>query len=284
MVRPTIPRHIHIWTALKLEYLDNYLQAYIHATKRSRETHYIDAFAGCGECMIIETGYEVKGSPLRALYIKPSFTKYHFVEKKPMLSNHLRKVLFDKGFNNAYVYSGDCNQVIPTKVLSNVPQDVPSFAFLDPTGIQLNWQTIERLASHRKRWKMELLLLYPYDMAIARLFRLALSNRALYDAMTRFYGDESWKIQIDESFQKRETSDQRRERFVRLYTNKLQALGYRYVDTYGPLYSGHKPLYHVIFASDHPVGARIMKSVWSKTRFVPGEIGYRPSKGLSAIL
>ena len=66
-----------------------------------------------------------------------------------------------------------------------------------------------------------------------------------------------------------ETTNQRRERFVQLYVRNLQSLGYKFVEVYGPLYSKRGPLYHVIFASDHPVGAKIMHDVWAKTRFVP---------------
>jgi len=85
-------------------------------------------------------------------------------------------------------------------------------------------------------------------------------------------------FQLIKSLEAKETSEQRRERFVQLYTNNLRALGYRYVEPYGPLYLGHKPLYHVIFASDHPIGAKIMRSVWGKTRFIPGELGYESVK------
>lgn len=277
MAKPKIPSPIHTWTALKIEYLDHYLQAYVHATKRAREIHYIDAFAGCGNCVIIENGYLVEGSPWRALNTVPAFTQYYFVEKKVTLASHLQRAVLDKGLKNAHVYAGDCNQVIPAEILPRIPQDVPSFAFLDPTGLQLHWQTIERLASHRRHWKIELLILYPYDMAIARLFPLT-RMPVTYSTLTRYYGDESWMFQLIKSLEAKETSEQRREHFVQLYTNNLRALGYRYVEPYGPLYWGRKPLYHVIFASDHPVGAKIMRAVWDKTRFIPGELGYEAVK------
>jgi len=276
MPKPRIPSSIGKWTALKLEYLDNYLQGYVIAAKKARETHYIDCFAGCGECVIIESGHYVQGSPWRALNAVPQFSKYHFVEKKPALAAHLRKSIIDKGFNNAHVYVGDCNQVIASDILPEVPRNVPCFAFLDPYGLQLHWTTICALASHRQGWKIELLILYPYDMAVSRLFSLAKSNPAISVKLTSFYGDESWKTQLEESVQGQENMEQRRERFVKLYVRNLQSLGYKFVRPYGPLYWHRRPLYHVIFASDSDVGAKIMHDVWSKTRFVPGELGYAP--------
>jgi len=279
MAKPQIPVPIHKWTALKLEYLDYYLQAYVIATKQSREKYYIDAFAGCGECIIYETGCQIEGSPWRALNAVPGFTQYYLVEMDGDLASHLRKKIIDKDIKNAHVYTGDCNEVIPHIILPRIPKNVPSFAFLDPPGLQINWKTIQSLATHREHTKMELLILYPYDMAIARLFNIALENQACYDTLTRLYGDEKWRDEFKDSLRLEETPTQQRERFLRLYINNLLDLGYKYAESYGPLYSyGHKPLYHVIFTSDKDVGIKIMRDVWSKTRFVAGEMGYKPIK------
>jgi len=263
---------------MKLEYLDNYLQAYVIATKQAQQTHYIDAFAGCGQCVLRENGYPVEGSPWRALNAMPPFTHYHFVEKEATLAAHLRKAILGKSIENADVYTGDCNQVLPNEILPKIPQHVPSFAFLDPQGLQLRWATVQALASHRKGRKMELLILYPYDMAVARLFPLAAKNQATHVTLTRFYGDESWSEQLEQSVGMGESTEQRRDRFVQLYVNNLRSLGYKYINPSEPLYFHHRPLYHVIFASDHEVGTKIMRDVWAKTRFVPGELFYQRVK------
>ena len=276
MAKPRIPSPIHIWTALKLEYLDYYLQAYVIATKQAQQTHYIDAFAGCGECVLRENGYPVQGSPWRALNTIPPFTHYHFVEKEPPLASHLRKCIWEKGVINADVYTGDCNVVLPTEVLPKVPKNVPSFAFIDPRGLQLHWATVEALASHRRGRKMELLILYPYDMAVVRQLSLAVRNQAYYDRLSRFYGDESWLEQFQQSVSMRETTEQRRERFIQLYVHNLRSLGYKYVIPFAPLRSQNRPLYHMIFAGNHPAGSNIIGSVWAKPRFVPGQLGYEP--------
>jgi len=274
VAKQKIPRRTGNWTAIKLEYLDNYLQAYVTATKRAGGTYYIDAFAGCGECTLRKTGRVVEGSAWRALKAVPPFTCYYFIEKDEGSAAYLREAILAKGIENAHVYTGDCNTVIPNTVLHGIPTDRPSFAFLDPSGLQLHWQTVAALAAHRKGLKMELLILYPYDMVIARWLR----TPNVFPALTRFYGDEGWMIEAQRSFELKETPDQRRARFVELYRSKLLGLQYEHVEVFGLFYSGQRPLYHVVFASDSEVGLRIMRDVWRKPRFIPGELGYRPMR------
>lgn len=144
--------------------------------------------------------------------------------------------------------------------------------------LQLRWETVVALASHRRTLRMEQLILYPYDMAVARLFSLAGANPTISRRLTSFYGDESWRAELEQSVKAQERTEERRARFVRLYAGKLRQLGYKFVETFGPLSYKRRPLYHVIFASDHSVGAKIMHDVWAKTRFVPGELWYSPVK------
>lgn len=264
-----IPTPIGIWTARKLEYLQSYLQGYARASKRAGETYYLDLFAGCGDCIIRKTRWAVEGSPWRAVKVQPPFTKLFFIEKDPRLAKYLCDSLKRKSVQNAEVFIGDCNGPILDEVLGRVPREKPSFAFLDPSGLQLHWNTVVKLASHRiGPRKMELLIVYPYDMAIKRV----LGSRKAENALTTFYGGSEWQQEAQESKECGESPKKRRERFVELYKRKLQELGYKHVDDYGPMGVGRRYYYNVIFASDHPVGAKIMRDVWSKLRKVPGEL------------
>lgn len=273
MAKTRIPRPIRRWTAIKLEHLEAYLKAYAKATQRAGNRYYIDAFAGSGDCILSETGVRIEGSARRALKVNPPFSTCFFVEKDPVLASHLENVL--TGHRNASVFQGDCNEVIPREVLPKVPRRAPSLAFLDQTGAQLHWATVRALAAHRLGAnKMELLILYAYDMFIARWLRLPAMRETL-DAM---FGGNQWKRALDESLAIGEDARQRRERFVNLYCDGLRSLDYKYVDALGPLFSGRRPLYHVIFASDHPVGVKIMRDVWSRPRPIPGELWYGPQR------
>ncbi len=264
-----IPKPIRRWTAIKLEHLEAYLKAYARATTRAGQRYYLDAFAGCGDCVLIENGMHVEGSARRALEVTPPFTQCFFVEMDRHLAAHLGNSLASTP--GVTVFQGDCNVVIPRDVLPLLPRRAPSLAFLDPTGAQLQWSTIEALARHRLGGaKMELLILYPYDMFIARW----LTHPALASSFTAMFGGTYWQSALNQSVALQESPRQRRLRFVDLYCNRLRSLRYRHVVAFGPLYSGHHPLYHVIFASDNDTGAKIMQDVWSKTRAIPGGLGY----------
>lgn len=266
-----IPRPIRRWTAIKLEHLEAYLKAYARATKRWQERYYIDAFAGCGDCILRETGAPIEGSPWRALKVDPPFTACFFIERDPALAAHLRERMADCG--NVHILEGDCNSVIPSEVLPKLPRRAPSLAFLDPTGAQLDWETVRALAVHRLGpRKMELLVLYPYDMFIARW----LKQRQMAPVLTDMFGGDSWQEALRQSVATHEGPKERRGRFVGLYCDLLRSLNYRFVDPFGPMYSGRRSLYHLVFASDSDVGIKIMHDVWSRPRAIPGELWYRP--------
>ena len=271
----TIPKLIGSWTALKLEYLDHYLQAYRNVTKKAQEAYYIDLFAGCGNCSLKRNGWLVEGSPWRALKVVPPFQGYFFVEKNRVLANHLNTCIQQESIDNAKVLPGDCNGPKLDEVLSQIPRKALSFAFIDPSGVQLKWTTLKRLASHRTGpWKMELLILYPWDMVINRWIDQPSFARVLTD----FYGDQAWQQAQAESRRLNEDPATRRRRFIDFYMAKIKNLGYKYIDDYGPMGYGKRFYYQVIFASDQPIGQRIMKAVWSKPRLIPGQLGYEPIK------
>jgi len=272
------PMEINRWTGIKLHYLDRYLQAYVTAAKSSLKRAYLDAFAGCGKCVLKDTKTVIDGSALRALRTVPPFTEYHLIEIDRDKVRHLREAVRSEG--NVRVYGGDCNHVVVDQVLkpSGMSQQAASFAFLDPPGLNLRWATIEALASYRydpkNHRKMELLILYPFDMVID----LKLFNAGVAATLDAFFGGPEWRKLLAESQALGEGRRERRERFVGLYVNKLKALGYRYVYPYGPIYDKHRPLYHFVFATDHPAGDTIMRNVWQgkKPPILEDEMGFQP--------
>lgn len=269
---------INRWTGIKLHYLDRYLQAYVTAAKSSLKRTYLDAFAGCGECVLKDTGTVIDGSALRALKTVPPFTEYHFIEMDHDVARHLLENV--GGYDNVRVYQGDCNQLIVDEVLrpGGMSQRAASFAFLDPPGLNLRWVTIEALAKFRydprHQRKMELLILYPFDMVInAKLF-----NPSVADTLDAFFGGRKWRDVLTESQQLGEKLPQRRERFVQFYCDNVKALGYTYVYPHGPIYDKSRPLYYFVFATDHPAGDTIMRNVWQgkKPPILEDEMGHEP--------
>jgi three-Cys-motif partner protein len=145
------------WSRKKLELLGKYLVAYtsIMNTPKIQSwcegCYYIDAFAGSVTPWDREMQQYIDGSPKVALKTYPSFNGYDFMEIKPgRVSKNLlplRKEFPDKQIN---IHHGDCNKVIKETILpkySNYPMRCRKrgFVFLDPYGLELDWETVEAI-------------------------------------------------------------------------------------------------------------------------------------------
>ncbi len=80
-------RSAHYWTADKLDFLESYIPAFVHATKKASKRYYVDGFAGPGSNLI--DGKERDGSPLIALNASEACTHYFLVERKRDLYKQL---------------------------------------------------------------------------------------------------------------------------------------------------------------------------------------------------
>ena len=117
-------------------------------TKSAR--YYVDLFAGPGRDEIRPGQRQIDGSPLRALSLqRGNFTKYILVENKPSYFQALTKRVstHDRG-TSAEVLSGDCNELVE-QIVQEIPQGSPVFLFVDPRGLDIHWQTVQRFAAHR---------------------------------------------------------------------------------------------------------------------------------------
>lgn len=122
--------------------------------------------------------------------------------------------------------------------------------------------------------KIELLILFAFDMFINRWLSAPGQNQNL----DRFFGTQSWRGELEQSRALFEDVAARRDRFLHFYMLRVkETLGYKFVDAHGPLTHGRRVLYHMIFATDHEVGQRIMKDVWKAERAIPGELFYNVS-------
>ena len=248
MARVEIPSPIHKWTALKLEYLDYYLQAYVRAAKRAREIHCTDAFAGCGDCVIIENGWRVEGSPLIALQCEVPFTHYFFndINADSIASLKDRTSTFTSPKVN--YFNRDCNEVIEC-LLPKLPSSSLDFCFIDPTNWQIKFDSIQRLTKDRR-----------IDIAIT--FHTGAIKRCADDApqeLDGFFGDPAWR----EEYKSMLLSGKREGSRVLLdaYENRLRDLGYKDIqDRVLVRTPRNLPLYHLIFASKDQRG----KDFWNK--------------------
>jgi three-Cys-motif partner protein len=171
------------------------------------------------------------------------------------------------------VVPGDCNATI-LAALTELRQDnlgwAPTFAFLDPDGMELRWETIKALAVHKQlrqspsKTKVELWVLFPSG---GLLRNLALDDRKLLPGhvakATSLFGSDAWKRIYQARKGQQIDGQEAREWYVNLYRWQLeQDLGYRRAHPIEVRDNRDRPIYHLIFATDSDPGDKIMSHLY----------------------
>ena len=254
------------WSEVKLEILGNYLEGFTKASKRALGTLYLDLFAGTYDNPKRHDTGTFPGSSRVALETHPAFTRVALFEKikhAELSATIKRERPKDKRWS---IYPGDCNEQIEAALKELYPyRRYPTFAFLDPTGLQVKWQTVEKLAGWRadQKTKVELWILFP-EPALARVLGLqGVNGQKAAARLDEIYGNREWVAIHKHRIADKITAEETRQRFVDLYRWQLEkTLGYKKTHGLAITNTNGQPLYTMIFASDHPVGAKIMKHVY----------------------
>jgi hypothetical protein len=166
------PRSWGYWTEGKLDILGRYLDRFTTTTKYKADARiYLDAFAGQGLGTSRTTRAQFEGSARIGLKVgDPPFDRCYFFELREKAAELERELTRDFPGRDLRVVPGDCNETIPD-ALAELRRDnlgwAPTFAFLDPDGMELRWETIKALAVHKRlrqppsKTKVELWLLFP---------------------------------------------------------------------------------------------------------------------------
>jgi three-Cys-motif partner protein len=175
------------WTAQKLEVLSGYLGAYTKVLKHQPfRTAYIDAFAGSGtidahrdgepptpqsllfpELVAEEPKKLLDGSARIALQTQPRFDKYIFIERRPDRCAELERLKseFPDLALDIDVRPGEANAQIQA-LCAKKWDGRRAVLFLDPYGMQVEWQTIEAVARTKA---IDLWILFPLGIGVNRL-------------------------------------------------------------------------------------------------------------------
>lgn len=141
-------------TEIKLQVLNDYLSFYVNALKNQRFSKiYIDGFAGTGERIEMTPGSALldleeqrkvfRGSVRIALETEPPFDRYHFIEGKRSHYNALESLLAEYPSRTTSPHYGDANDLIPEICSSTDWRKHRGVAFVDPYGINANWDTLK---------------------------------------------------------------------------------------------------------------------------------------------
>ena len=261
------------WVAEKLDYLERYISIFATSmhSKPWRARHYIDLFAGPGKCYVPEIETVYLGSPLLALATQYPFTGYFFVDLDADYITALQQRCSDSPVRDrVQCFVGDSNHIVKDIVehIQAIDSEyIPgqwhslNLAFLDPDGLQLQWDTVATLA---RLSRMDLIIHYP-QMALTRnMSKCYCSGKQT--KVDLFFGGTGWRT-IFEKYQQGEENFIHRQ-LMNHYKEKLLDLGYEEVirdDEVGdePLMRNARrnaPLYRLLFASKHPLG----HSFWQK--------------------
>jgi three-Cys-motif partner protein len=266
-----------VWTRLKLEMLADYLNGFATASKGATERVYLDAFAGEGSGVDRVTGDEFPGSARIALDAgeRAGFTRFRFFElesKARELETRLRAEYPDADIR---VFGGDCNQTIPEALAELRPiRWAPAFAFVDPDGMEVAWETLAALAdqkrghrsprSEKPEYKVELWILFPTSGIVRTL---ALDEAKVTDAdiarANRLFGTSAWRAIYELRAAGAISAEQARAEYVNLMRWRLERdLGYRWSHPFEIKNTIGGTLYHMIFSTDHDAGTRIMQAIY----------------------
>ncbi|MGB6832659.1 MAG: three-Cys-motif partner protein TcmP [Candidatus Acidiferrum sp.] len=180
-------RSTGLWVFDKKHYFERYLAIFTRGIDRkwSGKLSYADLFCGPGRSIVRNSGEEVNGSPLLSLDYE--FDHYVFVDVPEVLATLEKRLKDHPKQSKVRLVPGDCNKVI-AKILEELPADHLTLAFIDPTGLQIMFSTIERLVHNRK---VDMLMTIQLGMGI----RLNLPQYIQTEgaALTDFLGNSRWR-------------------------------------------------------------------------------------------
>jgi three-Cys-motif partner protein len=239
------------WVHGKKYYFCRYLDIMTHGVGRKWQGKlaFVDLFSGPSRSIVRGSQEEVDGSP--ALALNYEFARYIFVDIPEVLSCLKKRLAGHPKFSQIAFIEGDCNEVIE-EVRFASPADHLTLAFIDPTGLQIRFRTIQRLVQNRS---VDLLMTLQFGMGI----RLNLNQyiKAEGAKLTAFLGNAEWRKDASEGG----SASQVLRRIKNRYLHHLRELGYlpvrdREIDIRN---DQNVLLYFIAFASRHPLGGKFWR-------------------------
>ncbi len=287
------------WTQTKLDVFIQYVRAYLTILNKNKnkygwETIYFDGFAGYGSkekqsreeedlFTLFETTDEhslYKGSASRILEMQAPylFDWYYFIDTN---SEHLaaleaiRRQIKHIPQERIVIRQADANQQIKelAKLLKSKSK-YAALAFLDPFGMQVEWESITSFKGERRNPKIDLWILLPSGVAINRLLDHRQRFRSKYkDTLEKFFGlpideitREFYKVQEQPTLFGEIEENARKipdpiPHIAHLYRKQLQTV-FQYVTE--PLVlknTRNNPIFHFIFASNNKTALKIAHQI-----------------------
>jgi three-Cys-motif partner protein len=267
---------IGIWSEVKLAIIKEYAAAYakiLDGTRRNSIPRlkwlYVDAFAGPGVHLSKTTGEVVDGSPLIALKTTPPFSEYHFIDSDVARAEQLRRIAGQRA--DVHIYSEDCNKVILRDVFPRAKYNDyrRALCLLDPYNINLKWEVIETAGQMKSvELFLNFMIMDINRNALRRNRDMAIQSKI--DQLTALWGDRSWEDAAFSSAGKLFEDPEKvsNDEFELAWRNRLKKkAGFKFVSKPMPMKTkNNSVIYYLYFASQKPVAAEIVESIFNKYR------------------
>jgi three-Cys-motif partner protein len=198
----------------------------------------------------------VDGSPLIAL--SHEFSKYILVEEAPENLRALRQRCGKSPKHiSIQIIEGDCNAVIGKVVPAGL-----SLAFIDPTGIDIHFDTIRQLTSDRA---VDLLMTVPFGMDMKRNFE-QFRKQGSRSKLWKFLGGN-----VDWSAVKDATAA------LELFKERVKGLGYKTAEFREIIVRNVRrnvPMYFLFFASRNPKGLEFWNKITARDETGQYQLGF----------
>ena len=258
------------WTRGKLDILRAYLDAFTTATKhRARDRIYLDLFAGGLDNRERMTDEPIESSAQIAASIDdPEFSVLRFFEVEGKAQALESSLLESYPGRDIKVYGGDCNELVP-RALEELRAKAwaPTFAFVDPNGMEAEWRTLKALADFRSKQntKVELFVLFAAPQFIRLLPKDGSGVRPEDEKkIDSLFGTHDWwhiyAARLADEIEPGEARDQ----YLNLMRWRIeQVLGYERTHPLAIHNVDGAEIYSMIFATDHEAGTRIMSEIFA---------------------
>lgn len=273
------------WTTEKLKRVQEYLRAYVIALKRQKfHLLYIDAFAGTGyrtlrhddnqaellfpDLVLPDSENFVNGSARNALEVNPPFNEYIFIEKDPVRCTELEKLRneFPLLSGSIQIVNAEANSYLLDlcRGVEWMRRGRRAVLFLDPFGMQVEWNTIQAIAETHA---IDLWILFPLGIGVNRLLRRDGNiEPAVRNRLDLLFGTNNW---YDVFYETSTTEDLFGEQTLTRKVGNFESIARYFVDRLRTVFAGvaenplplynsrNNPLYLLCFAAGNPRGAPI---------------------------
>jgi len=243
-------REVHEWSDEKLFYVERYMDIFSTGMKSKFRLVYADFFSGPGLCIDEETRRESLGSPLRAA-ARSGFDALVLNDADPEAIEALNTRLATVAHPNATVLQMDCNDAVleARRILfpSHQARSTLGLAFVDPTGFQMDFDSIQRLTAGIR---MDLIITF-----MSGYIRRFGQQEDLAGRVDAFMGTDRWRAAAGST---RGVLD--------IYEDQLRGIGFDHVDDdIRIVNSRESTIYHLVFASKNPRGIDFFRKISRRT-------------------